>query len=366
VYAASVVLTYVGEPKDEEKLKALEDPDNGIKFLGPVRMAKPDDLAKLNLGSAEKIKLKFIVAEAEVEEFKKKVGKQATLLSEGRQNQELVDSIASVRLAIIEDFWQDTLDFPKPNEEIWWEFWLRGTRGTANTIHKRFTDITAAVGITQVSKLYVAFPERVVVHAKATSMQISSSIDLLAMIGELRKAKELASYYVDMEAADQADFVNDLVKRLILPGKNPPSVCILDWGVNRSHPLLKLALAEDDQHASKTEWGVNDSDKYQHGTGMAGLALYGCLTEVMKETGKVKLRHILESVKIMPPPPARNEPPDFGRRMQDGVALAHIKDSNRNRALCMAVTTPDHRDGGVPSLWSCFASVPSGRMLPAG
>ncbi len=351
-YAASVVLTFVGDPDDEEELKALADPDNNIKFRSPVREAKPDDLEKLKIGSAAKIKVKFIVAEAEVEVFVKKVGKLATLLSEDRQNQELVDSIASVRLAIIEDFWQDSLDFPKPNEVIWWEFWLHGPRGTADTVHQRFTDIAAAVGINLVSKLHVAFPERVVIHAKATPKQISSSIDLLAMIGELRKAKELASYYVDMEGAEQADFVADVVKRLVLPGKNPPCVCILDWGVNRNHPMLKPALAEEDQHASKPEWGVSDSDKYQHGTGMAGLALYGCLTEVMKETGKVKLRHVLESVKIMPPPPAENDPPDYGRRMQDGVAFAHIKAAKRNRAICMAVTTPDHRDGGVPSLWS--------------
>ncbi len=85
---------------------------------------------------------------------------------------------------------------------------------------------------------------------------------------------------------------------------------------------------------------------------MAGNALFGCLTEVMQATGAVTLRHKLESAKILPRPPAKNEPPDYGWRMQDGVALAHIKASKRNRVICMAVTTPDHRDGGVPSLWS--------------
>ncbi len=127
----------------------------------------------------------------------------------------------------------------------------------------------------------------------------------------------------------------------------------LDGGVNRpAHPLHKPILAEEDQHTAKTEWGVSDDDKNQHGTCMAGLSIYGCLTDVMKETGQIRLRHKLESVKIMPPPPGKNDPPDYGRRMQDGVALAHIQASNRNRALCMAVTTSDYRDGGVPSLWS--------------
>ncbi len=175
-YAASVVLTFIGKLKDQEKLKDLADPDKGIKFRSPVRKAKPEDLVKAKLDNTPRIKVQFVVAEAEVDGFKKKVGTQATLLSDDRPNQELIDSIASVRLAIIEDFWQDTLDFPKPDEEIWWEFWLRGNRSAAIAVHQRFMEITAIVGIKQVSKLHVAFPERVVVHAKATPKQVSSSI----------------------------------------------------------------------------------------------------------------------------------------------------------------------------------------------
>jgi hypothetical protein len=107
----------------------------------------------------------------------------------------------------------------------------------------------------------------------------------------------------------------------------------------------------DDQHAAEEDWGVSDHHEHQHGTRMAGIALYGCLTHVMQVTGPVRLRHRLESVKILPPT-GKNEPPDYGRRMQDGVALAQIEAAKRNRVLCMAVTASDHRDGGLPSLWS--------------
>ena len=341
-YAASIVLIYVAEPKDEEKLKELADPDKGIKFRGPVWPTK----------DKKKVKIKFIVAEAEVDGFKQRVGKTAILFSEGRENGELIDSIASVRLAIVEDFWQDRLEFPAPDENIWWEVWLRGKRATASEDHRRFTELARIVGISTVSNRFVAFPERVVVHARATARQISASVDLLAMIGELRKGKELATNYVDLDARDQVAFIDDVVNRFVLPGPDAPCVCILDAGVNRSHPLLEPALAEDDQHTAQVEWGVSDHDQYQHGTGMAGNALYGCVTEVMQATGAIRLRHKLESAKILPKPPAKNEPPDYGRRMQDGVALAHIKSRKRNRVICMAVTADDHRDGGVPSLWS--------------
>jgi hypothetical protein len=355
-YSESVILTYLCDPESEQKIVGMAEPDNGIKFRGPVRDAKPDDLTSAGLDDSPRKKIRFVVEEAAVSGFKEQLEEEAVLLSEDRPNQDFVESIASVRLAIVEDFWQDTLDFPKPDEEIWWEVWLRGNRGNAAAYHERFTNLASIVGIDKVSELYVAFPERVVVHARATSKQFSSSVDLLAMIGELRKGKELAGYYVDMGGADQAAFVADVAGRLILPGADAPCVCVLDAGVNRPHPLLSPALAEADQHTVVAEWGVADHDeKYQHGTGMAGISLYGCLTEVMRETGKIRLRHKLESVKILPLPPDKTEPPDYGRRMQNGVTLAHVNAPDRNRAICMAVTTPDHRDGGVPSLWSAAA-----------
>lgn len=340
-YAGSVVLTYIAEPKHRAKLEDFDDPDNGIKLRKPVRVTKQ-----------EKVKVTFIVVEGEVPAFKRKVGTLATLDSETRQNAEFIDSIASVRLAVVEDFWQDRHPFPEAGRPIWWEVWLLGTRAEAAEIHRHFVEIAEIVGMERVSDVYVGFPERVVVHALATAEQLSA-IDLLAMIGELRKGKELATGYADLSGADQAAFVADAAARLVLPpGDDPPCVCILDTGVNRPHPLIKPALDREDQHAAKLEWGVSDHDSRQHGTGMAGNALYGCLTEIMQTTGKIHLRHILESAKILPPPPGKNEPPDYGRRMQDGVALAHIQAPQRKRVLCMAVTTDEYLHGGIPSLWS--------------
>src|SRR5208283_1107879 len=201
----------------------------------------------------------------------------------------------------------------------------------------RFVDIAAAIGINRVSDRYVSFPERLVLHTYASARQLSSSIHLLSMIAELRKAKELATPYVTMSARDQRDFVDDAARLIVPPGRNAPSVCILDAGVNQPHPLLAPALAPEDVQAVEAEWGTADHDDEQHGTGMAGIALYGCLTGLMTATGPVILRHRLESVKFLPPPPQHNEPPVYGRVMQDAVALAQIQSPRRNRVICMAV-----------------------------
>ena len=54
----------------------------------------------------------------------------------------------------------------------------------------------------------------------------------------------------------------------------------------------------------------------------------------MTETGSIVLHHKLESVKILPPPPLENSPPDYGRVMQDGVADgAHQIPPEEPRAL---------------------------------
>lgn len=341
-YAASAVLTFEAEAKYEETLKGLVARDKTVKIRGSVKKLKD-----------EKISLIFIVPEARADSFvQHNVGSIGKLTSRSSPNQNLIESITSVRLAIVEDFWQDSLAFPTADEMIWWEVWLRGKREKAADAHRRFLELAKILGIHQVSDRFVAFPERVVVHARATARQFSASIDLLAMFGELRKAKELATHYVEMSSRDQGDFIGDMLGRLILPGPDAPSVCLLDSGVNRSHPLLKPALQEVDQHATKNEWAVSDHDRDQHGTRMAGIALYGCLTEAMKISGPIALNHRLESVKILPPPPGKNEPPDYGRVMQDGVLKAHIQAPRRDRAICMAVTADSDRDKGLPSLWS--------------
>ena len=56
-----------------------------------------------------------------------------------------------------------------------------------------------------------------VLHAYASARQISSSMRLITMIAELRKAKELATPYVTIPAGDQRDFVDD-ARRKRAPG----------------------------------------------------------------------------------------------------------------------------------------------------
>src|SRR6185312_1955207 len=78
---------------------------------------------------------------------------------------------------------------------------------------------------------------------------------------------------------------------------------------------------------------------------------HGCLTNVFDSNVPILLRHRLESVKLLPPPPGANKPEAYGVVTQEAVARAEVQAPNRNRAVCLTVTA-DSRDKGLPSSWS--------------
>jgi hypothetical protein len=60
----------------------------------------------------------------------------------------------------------------------------------------------------------------------------------------------------------------------------------------------------------------------------------------------------LESVKLLPPPPDKNKPEVYGALTKEAVARAEVQSPQRERTVCMTVTTTDNRDRGRPSSWS--------------
>lgn len=268
------------------------------------------------------------------------------------RNQKLIDSITNVQLVAVRDLWQDSdaLPFPGPDEAIWWEVWIRIAGIPPETAFSHVADLARALQM-RVGEHYVAFPERVVLLVWGTARQIGGSVDLLSYIAELRKAKEVPTAYLELPAREQRAFIEDAVRRLVPPAVDATAVCLLDTGVNRHHPLIEPALAASDAQAVSPAWGVVDHDPDQHGTGMAGISLYQCLTNVFSGTGPIHLRHRLESVKLLPPPPGANAPEVYGWVTQQAVAKAEIQAPQRNRAVCMSVTADD-RDQGLPSSWS--------------
>jgi hypothetical protein len=344
-----VPITIQSDPGYKLPLESLERRREGVELLS-VKTVDGVTTANLFVRRDKIVNLLRMIAQYENEDSVRKMKDGTRKVSP--KNRRLVESIASIRLLAIADLWQDDPElYPRqPDEAIWWEVWVRRADEKPATAYERLRALAEAAQVV-VSTRFVHFPERVVTLVHGTARQLGASIDFIAATAELRRAKEVPTAYLDLAARDQRAFVNDMAGRLKPPGMDDPAVCLLDTGVNRHHPLLAPALAPADWQAVNPTWGSADHDPHQHGTGMAGVALYRSLTDFTSKA-PVQLRHRLESVKLLPPPPGANAPDVYGAVTQQAVAKAEISAPRRKRSICLAITTNDDRDHGMPSSWS--------------
>jgi hypothetical protein len=268
------------------------------------------------------------------------------------KNQRLVESISELRLSTLQDYYTDTdKNLPGPNEEIWWEVWLESVE-TEEQLNE-FRQRACAAGL-RLSDQSVRFPEVVVVHARGTWMQWSQVQGLFRNLAELRRAKIVASEFMELSPADQAEFIKGLLDRTIYADGNAPAVTLLDTGVNRGHPLLEPALDEKDVHICRDEWYIGDT--IGHGTEVAGVVLFGPrLKDLLISDEQLTLPHRLESVKILGDYDADSEAdydaPDYGPTTATAIKKAEDASPSRKRVFCMTITT-DGRDQYLPTLWS--------------
>jgi Subtilase family len=265
-----------------------------------------------------------------------------------RRHEAMLDPVASLQLATLQSLWTDVLeDFPTPGEVTWWEVWLRRQKQGGEL--ERLMEFAGAKQLA-VSPQRLQFDDRIVTLVRATPEQLSASIDVLADIAELRRAKEAAAFFIDdLSPREQGAWIEDLLARVKAPSPDAPSVCVIDTGVTREHNLLAGALDQADCHACEPDWGTDDH--HGHGTQMSGLALYGDLAPLLSGKMPVQLRHRLESVKILPPQ-GENQPEMYGTRTAEATSRVEIQAPHRRRCFSMAITCPDARDRGQPTSWS--------------
>lgn len=271
-----------------------------------------------------------------------------------RDNKKLLNTIGSIRASALVGLWMDAPELlpADQDEQFWWEVWLRRAKGDSGLYLRDFQRI-AALAECQVSDAVVEFPERTVVVMYGSQRQLAQSVMLLNCVAELRRAKDTAAFFVGLSIQEQRDWADDLVARLkIKPDTNDvPRVCLLDSGVNRSHPLLAPLMGQTDLHTVNAAWGAHD--QANHGTGLAGLAAYGDLHEHLASSQPVQIGHRLESVKLTPNQGANaGDDKHHARLFIDAVTLPEAHFGERKRVFTSAVTATDYRDFGRPSAWS--------------
>ena len=331
----SIAVEFGSDPNFKLWLDSLENRNAGIEI---ANVAKDGSAATVHVPPG---KLSFFIDR--IDQYTSQDTKRGK-----PKNAKLVNSIASIRLAVVQSFWTDepTL-FPQNEQAIWWEVWLRCPPGEqGNQIIEAFKQEAAQT--IQVDDRVVRFEERAVLLAWCTPQAWARLPNLMDSLAELRKAKEPVGPYVELTPPEQAAWVQELLSRITPPPDESPAVCILDTGVDWGHPLLAAGMNQASAFTVNPNWLTNDH--HGHGTEVAGLSLYGCLTKVFPTTATVALTHCLESVKILPPQGV-NDPKNYGAITQEAVARAETAFPNRNRSVCLAVTADD-RDKGYPTLWS--------------
>lgn len=346
-----VVLDFCSDPGFKLCLESLEIRQSGIE----LRNARTID--NVMYGAV-------FVPDGKVGVFVRKFGAYAKkdTHSGKPRNKKLVESIKAVQLASLKSFWTDAESFPDGNRPIWWEIWLRDATNP-HDVAQEFRQRAQKAGILT-SPRELRFPERRVLLARATIEQLLQIENLFDLLAELRSAKILPGEFLVLPPRDQAEFVDEAKARIQPPPTDAPAVCHLDTGVNRGHPLLELALRQE--HLLTVEPGWSPTDIRGHGTEMAGLSLYGCLTTLLNGNGPVVLQHRLESVKILPDV-GQNDPELYGEVTAQAVSRAEIAAPERScRVFCLTVTT-DSRDQCYPSSWSAaIDQICSAAKEPAG
>jgi Subtilase family len=330
---SKLALKSIDSPRDGRELVAVRtDVEGGQEIVTATVLVNPKKLSKLS----DKL-------EVYLTEDKPKKANQP-------KNKELVDSISTIRFAALKSILVGTQRVEDANRVESWEAWLR----VGNSDEERADNLALLRRIAHQNNLTVgekviSFPERSVALIRASFTEINELIFPSNILAELRYAAVTAEFFLGLDRREQIEWINDAANRVTLNQGDIPAVCVLDTGVNNEHPLIRLGLFRTDMHSYDPQWLVTDHNS--HGTGMAGLCLYGDLVEILEDPNEVNLRHRLESVKILPPN-GQNPHELYGSITKECVARVEIAAPNRKRVICMAVASVTDRNRGMPSSWS--------------
>jgi Subtilase family len=256
-------------------------------------------------------------------------------------NRELMANIARIRRAVLGDLWQSEGDPPITGSH-WWELWLHRTPDGVDLLRR----YAQSAGLRLATRTLM-LGDRDIAWIKGSWTQLEALVFTAVPLAEIRRA-EFAETTEELPRDEQDELAEELAERVTGANDSAPAVCHLDGGVMHTHRLLTASLHPDDTHSIA---GLPTLGETNHGTLMAGLALYGPLEELLLNAEPVALTHCLESVNMLPDAPASNDPLAYGVVTAESVALPEATAAARRRVFCMPVTaTPD--SPGEPTLWS--------------
>ncbi len=272
-------------------------------------------------------------------------------------NQKLIDSIQSIRTAAFAAIWSDddSLLPDDKNESIWWEVWVstpKKRRESINHYKEIIADFTLLANNLEidVSLHKLRFPEHTVIQIKATQNQLANNTLLLSRVAEIRAPKVTTDFFDSADIEEQEQWTQDLLDRLYQPNNGKePYICIIDSGVNVEHPLL-CPFANISDQLTVTDDAI-PVDNQGHGTEMAGLAMWGDLTDILGSSEIATINHRLESVKVIAHNGDNKDKP-LGLVTSNAVSEAEYANPERARTFSMSLSAKTGTNRGRPSSWS--------------
>lgn len=250
----------------------------------------------------------------------------------------IIAPIDEVRAADIRSLYISAEEFDAIPDDIigTYELWLYKFSG----YEKRLVQtVLSCLGIENNDGRILEFDSVDVWLIKATKqqlMEIPSSIDFIEGVRPYRQPSILTRRNV--ENREWAELIgNDAQFEL---DENSTRLGLLDSGVNNAHKLLAPALP--DERMASVLGATDNIDHDNHGTGMAGLALYGDLTDIVYQRAPLDaIKHDLASVKIYEEG-HESDTNFYGVIIEDGINKAQELGAN---IQCMAVTDATPYEG---------------------
>ncbi len=240
------------------------------------------------------------------------------------------------------------------NEAIWWEVWLE--KGTEQDYRKQ----TQGIGL-QLAAYTAEFAGLDVVLTYGTKLQFIKLKAIFGGVAEIRVAVETATDLLNLSAIDQKDYVKHITERISNEEKSDIFLCILDYQISKVNPLITPFIANEHFFdAIPTYTPLFPSPSEGHGTFIAGLCLFGDLTNKIHSVDRFEVGYSLESSKLLP----NSTVTDLNYTELTYKAVRAPEEHNKNakkRIFVMAVTQNSDckyfdpnvfRLNGEPSLWS--------------
>ena len=265
-------------------------------------------------------------------------------ISNQPKNKPLINAMDGIEIAAVRQLFPQPAEYDEllPNVDYQFEIWIDNTSDDA--LRDLFNDIDR-MGLTFERDNILKFDLVTIILVKGTKETLDDIPFALNDIEAVRR------YYnpADMVSSNEENREwGKLVDGNIVANldENSPRISIIDRGINRKHPLLKKYLPKN-----KCKSVIDNQPLFfegTHGTGMAGLSLFGDLAEQLRNTGKLEVNHDLSSVKLQNPKNP-NPPKLWGKLTIDAI---NESDAMGAKINCMAMTEDKEYANGTPTSWS--------------